>query len=101
MCFLQAGSRSRIHSPAAHMPESVRQAKKSRKTGHGDRFPWPGHFCTFQACARFCAPAAKIHIYFSAAGISFHKTDGMCAIGGRDHYRETRTHSAELSPNSI
>ena len=31
----------------------------------------------------------------------FTQMDGMRAIGGRDHYRETRTHSAELSPNSV
>ena len=31
----------------------------------------------------------------------FTQTDGMHTIGGRDHYRETRTHSAELSPNFV
>ena len=31
----------------------------------------------------------------------FTHTGGMRAIGGRNHYRETRTHSAEFSPNSV
>ena len=32
---------------------------------------------------------------------NFTQTDGIRAIVGSDHYRETRTHSAELSPNSV
>ena len=31
----------------------------------------------------------------------FTQTDGVHTIGGRDRYRETRTHSAEFSPNSV
>ena len=31
----------------------------------------------------------------------FAQTDGMRANGGRDYYRETLTHSAELSPNFV
>ena len=32
---------------------------------------------------------------------NFTHTDSMRTIGGRDYYRETRTHSAELSPNFV
>ena len=31
----------------------------------------------------------------------FTQTDGIHTIGDRKHYRETRTHFAELSPNYV
>ena len=51
------------------------------------------------SCRPFKTACGKTHMFFRSP--NFTHTDSMRTIGGRDYYRETRTHSAELSPNFV
>ena len=46
-----------------------------------------------------CPGCGKSYMFFCRR--NFTQIDGMRTIGGRDHFRETRTHSAELSSNFV
>ena len=78
-------------------------------SGPRGQVPWPTRFYTLSCCLTqhfqqrnssvYRTTCGKIYMFFRIR--DFTQTDGMRTIGGRDHYRETRTHSAELSPNFV